>query len=53
MEALGLSGVPRIAQGGKPTAIDSVIHQEAFDESAHLVPRDRKEAAMTQMERRS
>ena len=34
---------PRIAQGGKPpqriAAIDPVMHQEAFDEGAHLVLR--------------
>ena len=37
----GLSGAPRIAQGGKPsqgvTAIDPVMHQDAFDEGAHLI----------------
>jgi hypothetical protein len=42
MFASGLSGAPRIAQGGKPsqgvTAIDPVMHQEAFDEGPHLVP---------------
>jgi hypothetical protein len=41
--ASGLSNTPRIAQGGKPpqgiTAIDPVMHQEAFDEGAHLVLR--------------
>jgi hypothetical protein len=51
----GLSGAPRIAQGGKPpqgvTTIDPVVHQESFDEGAHLVLRDRKEAAVTLMER--
>jgi hypothetical protein len=44
--ASGLSGAPRIAQGGKPsqgvTAIDPVVQQEAFDEGEHLVLRDRK-----------
>jgi hypothetical protein len=44
--ASGLSGAPRIAQGGKPsqgvTAIDSVMQQKAFDEGVHLVLRDRK-----------
>jgi hypothetical protein len=44
--ASGLSGAPRIAQGGKPsqgvTAIDPIMHQEAFDEGEHLVLRDAK-----------
>jgi hypothetical protein len=44
--ASGLSGAPRIAQGGKPsqrvTAIDPVMHQEAFDEGVHLVLRERR-----------
>jgi hypothetical protein len=45
--ASGLSGAPRIAQGRKPsqgvTAIDRVMHQEAFDEGAHLIsPRERE-----------
>jgi hypothetical protein len=44
--ASGLSGAPRIAQSGKPsqrvTAIDPVMHQEAFDEGVHLVLRDRR-----------
>jgi hypothetical protein len=44
--ASGLSDTPRIAQGGKPsqgvTAINPVMHQEAFDECAHLVFRGRR-----------
>jgi hypothetical protein len=42
----GLSGTPRIAQGGKPsqgvTTIDSVMQQEAFHEGEHLVLRERR-----------
>jgi hypothetical protein len=38
--ALGLSGAPRIAQGGKPpqgvAAINPIMHQEASEEGVHL-----------------
>jgi hypothetical protein len=49
-----LSGAPRIAQGGKPsqgvTAIDPVMHQEAFDEGAHLIsPRERQSCVPSRM----
>jgi hypothetical protein len=40
MVALGLSGAPRITQGGKPpqrvAAINPVMHQEASEEGVHL-----------------
>jgi hypothetical protein len=45
--ASGLSGAPRITQGGKPpqgvAAINPVMHQEASDEGVHLVLRERRQ----------